>query len=211
MNAPRKKTLIFDVDGVLIDSKLNMQLSWQEVQKNFNLKNKKFDNYFKLIGRPFYDILNLMGIKKNHKEIKKIYQKESIIQSSTISFYKDAEKVLKTLYKEKFILNILTSKDLKRTRKFLKNSKKYFKFIECNNEKIKGKPNPDQINLIVDKLNVKKSECVYIGDTHIDYLTAKNSNIDFIFAVWGYGNSYNYKYRCKNIKDLPTFIKTLSN
>ena len=211
MNALRKKILIFDVDGVLIDSKRNMQLSWEKVQNKFALKNKKFDNYFKLIGRPFHDILDLMGIKENQKAIKELYQRESLIQSNTISFFNDVEKTIKKLNDENYILNIVTSKDLQRTRKFLKDSKKYFKYIECNDGTSKGKPNPDQINLIIDKLKVRKSECVYIGDTHIDYLTAQNSNIDFIFAVWGYGISYNYKYRCKSIQDLPIFIKSLPN
>ena len=60
----KKKILIFDLDGVLIDSKENMFLSWKQVQEKHNLKQIKFYDYFKNIGRPFNDILKILGIKK---------------------------------------------------------------------------------------------------------------------------------------------------
>ena len=31
------KLILFDLDGVIIDTKKNMQLSWKKVQKRFNL------------------------------------------------------------------------------------------------------------------------------------------------------------------------------
>ena len=59
-----KKVLIFDLDGVIIDSKTNMFFSWSKVQDVHSLKKFKFKNYFQNIGRPFYDILKILGIKK---------------------------------------------------------------------------------------------------------------------------------------------------
>ena len=203
----KKKVLIFDVDGVLIDSKKNMELSWKHVQEVHHLKNKKFKEYFRNIGRPFYDILKIMKINKNFEKIKISYQKESLKQKKQIQYFKDVKNILKKLKSKNFILTILTSKDIKRTKNFLKNQIKHFSLIECNNDSIKGKPHPDQILKIISKLKVSQSDCVYIGDTNIDYLTAKNSKIDFVFAEWGYGKNYNYKYKCKKIKDLIKYIK----
>ena len=76
-----------------------------------------------------------------------------------------------------------------------------FSNIQCLDIKISGKPNPYQINKIIKKSD-KKIRPVYIGDWHIDYLTAKNANIDFIFGQWGYGKNYNYKNKGKDISDL---------
>ena len=44
------KAVIFDLDGVLIDSK-NMFLAWSQVKK-IGIK-KPFKEYFKYIGLPF--------------------------------------------------------------------------------------------------------------------------------------------------------------
>ena len=45
MKKLRKKVLIFDVDGVLVDSKKNMELSWNEVQNHclFERRPNKYD------------------------------------------------------------------------------------------------------------------------------------------------------------------------
>ena len=170
----KKKVLIFDVDGVLIDSKKNMELSWKKVQKKHSLNHVEFESYFKNIGRPFFKILNILGINKDLKKIKETYQQESTKQIKEI----------------KFIKNIMNN----------------FTYIECNNDMTRGKPFPDQINLIISKLKVDKAECVYIGDTLVDYHSAKNAKIDFIFAKWGYGINYNYKYKSENIKNLNKLI-----
>ena len=63
--------VIFDLDGVIIDSKKNMKVSWEKVNKKLQL-NKSFAEYFNLIGRPFNQILDKLGIKKK-KEIIKLY------------------------------------------------------------------------------------------------------------------------------------------
>lgn len=198
------------MDGVLLDSKKNMEMSWTKVQEKTNNKNIHFSEYFKHIGKPFFDILKNIGVKNNYDRIEKIYKSESIKNIKKIKQYPDVSIILKELKKRKFILNILTSKDFTRTKKFLGPSIKYFTFIECGNKSVKGKPYPDQINSILAKLNVKKSDCVYIGDMKTDYLTAKNSGIDFIYAEWGYGKRYNYKYKCRSMKDLLNNLKIIS-
>ena len=202
-----KKILIFDLDGVIIDSKKNMQISWTEVQKKFFLNHINFETYFKNIGKPFYEILKSLGLKNNFSSIAKVYQNTSLKNQKEITYYKNTIEVLKELKKKKFVLSILTSKDLKRTKNFLKNNLSLFKYIQCDDKRSKGKPHPDKIYKIIKLLNVKKEDCVYIGDTNVDYLTAKNSGIDFVFASWGYGKNLNYKHKCRSIRDLKKLLK----
>ena len=54
--------LIFDLDGVIFDSKKNMEHAWKKTCKKFNLK-IRFDLYFKNIGLPFEKILENLKIK----------------------------------------------------------------------------------------------------------------------------------------------------
>ena len=58
-----KKNIIFDLDGVLIDSIKNMEKSWNLTNKKFSL-NVSFDKYFKYIVKPFKEILKSLGVKK---------------------------------------------------------------------------------------------------------------------------------------------------
>ena len=90
----------------------------------------------------------------------------------------------------------------------LGDAKKLFSIIQCPQKNLIGKPYPDQILNVIKKLNVKKKDCVYIGDTNIDYLSAKNAKIDFIFAEWGYGLNHNYKLTIKNITKLKSLLQS---
>ena len=46
-----------------------------------------------------------------------------------------------------------------------------------------------------------------MGDTNIDYLTAKRAKIGFIFAKYGYGREKKiYKNKILNIKDLNKYL-----
>ena len=52
-----KKLIAFDLDGVLIDSLKNMEMSWDIVKLHHNIE-VPFDEYRKHIGKPFFDILD---------------------------------------------------------------------------------------------------------------------------------------------------------
>ena len=51
---------------------------------------------------------------------------------------------------------------------------------------MKGKPYPDQINKILKNTIIRRNNCVYVGDTKVDQLTARAAKIDFLFAKYGY-------------------------
>ena len=71
------KLILFDLDGVIIDSKLNMKKSWRKVRIETKTK-VKFEEYFKCIGMPFKKTLAKLKIKKNLLLIENIYKKESL-------------------------------------------------------------------------------------------------------------------------------------
>ncbi|MCF0120564.1 MAG: HAD family hydrolase [Oscillospiraceae bacterium] len=51
------------------------------------------------------------------------------------------------------------------------------------------KPAPDLVNEALRKLGAVRDSAVYIGDTEVDMLTAKNSGMDAITVGWGFRDS----------------------
>ncbi len=198
----KKKIYLFDLDGVLINSKKNMQVSWEAVNRKYDLK-VSFKDYFKLIGMPFYVILRKLKIKPtNYEKISKEYNLNSIKNIKYIKLQSGVIKTLNILKKNGKIIGILTSKEKIRTKKILKKLKIKLNLVLCPQRNLIGKPNPKQINELSKKRKFQKNQMVYIGDMNVDKLTAKNAKIDYIHAKYGYSKKIKSKYSIKNIEDI---------
>ncbi len=198
------KFFMFDFDGVIINSILNMEKSWNTTKKKNGLE-IPFSEYKKLIGLSFYDILNKLKIKKSKfKKIKKDYSDQSILNLDFVRLYPGVKKIFSKLKKKNIPYSIITSKDKFRTIYLVK----YFKLkpasVHCPTTKYK-KPNKKILLNCLKQNSFKKSESVYIGDSIFDKKMAVNAKIDFLFASYGYS-----KLREKNIKKINNF-KELKN
>ena len=201
-NLKEKKLIVFDLDGVLINSLGNMKKSWDEAIKNLPI-DIDFKKYQKHIGKPFMDILSSLKIKKKyHNYIEKEFKKNSIKNLNLIEFYPKVYTTLKYL-KKKYKIAILTSKDKSRTLKILKGIKIKFNKIQCPEKNCRGKPHPDLLIKLIKNLKIKKQNATYIGDTQYDLLTCKSAKIDFIFAEYGFKIGIKkYKHRIKKFETL---------
>ena len=105
------KLIIFDLDGVLIDSLGNMQYAWNKICKKNNI-NKSFNNFKKLIGLPFIEILKKLDIdKKKFRLIEKNYNYFSLQKINSVKIKKKDLKILKDLIKNGYKLALFTSKN----------------------------------------------------------------------------------------------------
>ena len=192
------KLYIFDLDGVLLDSKSNMKATWNDVKLIHNL-NPNFRDYFKLIGAPFIKILERLNIKSNKKKIAKTYFQRSKKYIYKIKLYPKVKTVINRL-KSISKVAVVTSKEKKRTHFFLRKFNLKFDIISCPEKGKRGKPYPDQILKVIKKFKISKKDCVYIGDMKVDLVAAKNAKIDFILANYGYE-----KKRIKNVVKINKF------
>jgi HAD superfamily hydrolase (TIGR01549 family) len=200
------KLVLLDLDGVLVDTKSNMNLSWNKVKKDFKLT-ASFKNYFKYVGMPFENILKKLSIKKNINEIYKTYKVESFNHFNKIKLYPGVKKTIPVLKKKNIKLGIVTSKDKKRTEKLLKKFKLNIKLIISPSKGLKGKPHPDQILKAIKMSAEKSSATVYVGDMFVDYKAAKSSGVSYIHAKYGYGkNNDLYVNSIKKFNDLLKFL-----
>lgn len=193
------------MDGVIFDSKKNMNLAWSKTSKKFNL-NTSFNQYFKKIGMPFSKILKSLKIKPNPK-IYKYYKEASQKKINCIKPYKNVTKIFKYLEKKKIKFSIVTSKDYKRSKFLLKKFDLKPCSIHCPNKKLRGKPYPDHILFSLLKNKITAKDTCFVGDTKIDYMAAKSAKVTFIFAKYGYGKNLSiYKNKISRFEQILDFI-----
>ena len=83
-----------------------------------------------------------------------------------------------------------------------------FDFSLGERENIARKPAKDMIDICLENLQVKREEAIYIGDSEVDLLTAKNSNIPCLAVTWGFrGREFLEKHGAKIIIDKPEEIE----
>lgn len=215
----KKKLLVFDLDGTIIDS-------LDDVTECFNYALVKFD--FSSVTRN--DILNLMG--HNLDEILNILTGYSAdkslildIRNEYLKRYKDSKNLKTIVYpglKELFnklhyfgyIISINTNKEQKLAELII-NNKLCFQFpvfIVGYTKELNSKPSPDGVLKIMNQFNFKKEDILYIGDGYSDYLTARNSQVDFLHVTWGYNTEIQrfcdlpeYRY-VETTKELESFL-----
>jgi len=205
----KKKLIIFDVDGVLFDSKKNMSNSWKKVKKKFKLK-KSFNSYFSYVGLPFSKILFNLRIKDNLREIERLYKNESLKLLNQITLYPNVKETITNLRKN-YKLAIVTSKDITRTKILLKKNKIPIQVVISPNKTLRGKPHADPILKAIKKSKVKKNDSIYIGDTMIDYKCAINSGIRYIHAKYGYSQvRISSKYVISKFNSLPRMLRDIN-
>jgi|TARA_B110001450_G_C17551227_1_gene452757 HAD superfamily hydrolase (TIGR01549 family) len=199
-----KKLIIFDLDGVLIDSLPNMRAALKKTSLSMNIK-LKFSEYKKYLGLPFEKIMHKMHIKNDIKKIKSNYSYYSKKNIKNIKIKKTHVKQLNYLKKD-YCLSVFTSKDKIRTKAIL-NKYKFFNFIVTSDDVVKGKPYPEGIFKILKKNKVSKKNCIYIGDSIYDYLAAKKAGVNYLHAKWGYEKKLNKIYKITKISNFLEISK----
>ena len=207
----KKGLIIFDLDGVIINSENNMRLSWTKTTYKLKIK-KSFNQYRKFVGLGFFEILKKLKIdKKKHQNTFKYYNSYSLKYVKKIKVFKGIKKELKNLEKH-FYLALFTSKNKSRVSKILKRENLKFKKIITLNDVIKSKPNPEGLLKIIKNFNFKKKDIYYLGDTYHDLLTAKRAGINYYHCNWGFVKikQKNYINKVKNLSKIFLNLKVFT-
>lgn len=177
---------VFDLDGVIIDSKSNMRAAWKRVQDKHNVKTE-FDSYFALIGRPFSSILLSLGLSHDLREIQQTYFSATASNSQLITFYPEIKNTILELSSQGVSLAVLTSKPLDRTTDVIARLGLTFDVIMTPESGMPGKPNPDQLQEIIKITKAGPEDALFVGDMDVDRLCAERAGVRFVHACWGYG------------------------
>ena len=61
-----------------------------------------------------------------------------------------------------------------------------FDFVQGQKEGVKRKPDPEGVYQAAEALEVKKEECLYIGDSEVDVETGHRAQVSTVAVSWGF-------------------------
>lgn len=183
---PFKRLVCFDLDGVLLDSRQNMQIAWSAVQAELNVE-VAFERYFAEIGRPFGEIMTILGLERQADAIETVFRRTSKAALHKTPLYGGVGDMLLALHCAGAKLAIVTSKDRTRTDVVLSRLPVTFETVQTPDAVCRGKPAPDHLLMAMATCRTDPSDTVFIGDMDADAEAAARAGIDYIHAAWGYG------------------------
>ena len=187
-----KKTIIFDLDGTLIDSLEDIAVCMNKVLEELNLPIHKIDDYKYFVGSGV-DVLVNNALKDSSQEIKnevlEKFKKEYDQQlHAKTKPYEGIYELLDELKKLDYNLAVLSNKPHDFTIAYVDYLFKNYNFKEVHEQKkeVPRKPDPIGAINIAKALNIPCSEIFFVGDTKIDMQTAKSANMKAIGVLWGF-------------------------
>jgi HAD superfamily hydrolase (TIGR01549 family) len=179
------QAIVFDMDGVLIDSKECMNLCWKKVQNKTGTE-IKFSEYFSRIGKPFKVILSEIGLPPESWAIaEKIYFEAQEDYIDSINAYENIDLMLNELSKD-YVLGLVTSKGSRAAGLILNKFGWKFSQVITPDNCARGKPYPDPLLYFTAYERIDPRKCVYIGDMIVDMKAAESAGFAFLRAGWGY-------------------------
>lgn len=191
----KKGLIIFDMDGTLVDSSIDITASVNYVRSHFGLPELDVNSVVNIINGDRYKLaFNLYEVETYTPKHRKLFEEHYLEQCvKNISLYDGIEELLSALKDLGYKLAVATNAFTQFAQKMLShvNIDHYFDLIVGSCMVKNPKPSPDMIHYIIDKTR-EKAKVVMIGDNHTDIYAAKNAEIEIIFADWGFGKIDTY-------------------
>ena len=209
----QKLTILFDLDGTLVDTAPDLMGAHNHVMKKFGYPQKSLDDIKHIAGRgawimmqrTFRDEIKDEKLKKEMvKEFINYYAKNIDRGSKPI---KGVVKFLDWAKSKQILMAVCTNKQERLAVDLLKkiNLSQYFEYIAGCDTFDFNKPDPRHLTNVIDIIGGDINKSIMIGDSEVDSQSAYNAKIPFILVEEGYTE--------KNINEIPhkTLIKDFLN
>lgn len=177
------KAVIFDVDGVLLDSFDSNLESLQEFFKANGYRPMTRKDCKVFFYKPLWDVIIAVTGITDEEKVRKIWNSAKKFEWSKGRrpvLMTGAKNVVKSMSK-KYKLGIVTSRiKINACEPPLDSMKPFFKVNISYEDTKNHKPHPEPLLLAAKKLGVEPHEAVYIGDSELDMKAAKAAGMRFI-------------------------------
>jgi beta-phosphoglucomutase len=179
----RFKAIIFDMDGVIVDSMPYHFLAWYEALKPYGIRVSCFDVYSKEGERwdkTLRELFRGSGIKASAKLLKKVFlRRKKIFRKYFKRFiFPGAKEFLVCLKNKGYLLGLVTGTPEEEIKKILPSSiKGLFDCIIAGDKVKKGKPDPEPYLRAAIALKTRGSLCAVVENAPLGIESAKRAGM----------------------------------
>ena len=185
------KAVVFDLDGTLVESKINYQKMGEQIKELLGRKGmvEHIEDRRKAyqVIRGGAETLLEFGLPKENLEstlieLDQVMNNIELEALPTMQLKPNAVKTIETLHGVGYKLGICTRSHRLYADKTLEmyGMDRYFNAVVARDDTPHPKPDARQLLVTIDQVGAKPEDTLYIGDTTTDLTTAKNADVDFI-------------------------------
>ena len=186
------KTYIFDLDGTLLSTLADLAASTNYALRTHHMPERSLDEVRRFVGngvkklmeRAIPDGLNNPLFEETFATFRQHYMQHNL---DTTQPYPGIMQLLEQLKAEGKNIAVVSNKFYAATRELCRH---FFGDLVPvaigEREDIRKKPAPDTVIEALRELDVDKEGAVYIGDSDVDIMTAKNSGMPCVSVLWGF-------------------------
>ena len=209
------KTVIFDLDGTILDTLEDLKNAVNHALKFYNYPEKDLEFVRKAIGNGTQVLIKrCTPCTISEEDYHKVFNE---FKSYYLAHYADCTrpyegiKDLLGALKGKCLIAVVSNKDNDLTQNLInKEFPGLFDTIQGSYFDKPKKPDPYLFDKIFDENSINKEDCLYIGDTNVDKESAINAGLDYRLVSYGYRTKEELEKMCPN--DTPfSSVKELSN
>lgn len=186
------EAIIFDLDGTLTDTLGDLKNSVNFALREFGFPERTLDEVRSFVGNGVRRLI-YSSVPENTDEetaesclsvFKEYYKKHSLVETKP---YDGIISMLESLKNQGCKIAVVTNKMHEAAEQIVRIF--FGNLIDITLGQVDGvaqKPQPDGIYCVLEKLGVSKEKAVYIGDSEVDCITAKNAGVPCIGVTWGF-------------------------
>jgi AHBA synthesis associated protein len=180
-------TVLFDLDGVLIDSEALMRYAFVESYRRvLGAGTAPVERYLSYSGNSFLRIMDRLGLPH---ELYPHFREISTRHVGMLRPVAGMVDVLAGLAQLNLRMAVVTGKDAERTAQILEllSLADYFEVVVCSDMVGKPKPNPESVYRALVALDARSDEAVLVGDAVCDIVAARRAGVAAVGVSWGLG------------------------
>ena len=212
-----KTAILFDLDGTLLDSLGDLTDSTNYTLAYYGCPQRTIDEIRSFVGNGAEVLIRLAlpGTKNDPPVAEALATYKAYYAAHSRIKTKPYDGVLEALalISQKYPVAIVSNKPDIATKSL---AKELFGGIPAwgESDACQRKPAPDMLYKAMQELGADR--CVYVGDSEVDVVTAKNAGCKCLSVLWGFRDKQTLvdagaEYFCEDPRDMATMIEEIAN